>query len=168
MPELTDPLPPRLIYHLEQAFGETGTTWLQGLPELLQRLAERWSLALGPHFAELSFSYVAPATRADESRCVLKLAVPNEELRSEIDALRHWNGHGCVRLLEADCDAGALLLERIEPGTTLAESDLGDDQATHAAAAVMRSLRGPPPSQPHLTDLTRWLRSLFDYREHHG
>ena len=98
MPELTDPLPPRLIYHVEQAFGERGTAWLQGLPGLLQRLANRWSLTLGPHFADLSFSYVAPATRAGESRCVLKVGVPNDELCSGIDALRHWNGRGCVRL----------------------------------------------------------------------
>jgi streptomycin 6-kinase len=161
-------LPPRLIQHVEQGFGETGTAWLDGLPGLLQQVSERWSLTLEPHFPEVSFSYVAPATRADGSGCVLKVAVSNDELRSEIDALREWNGAGSVRLLDVDSDAGALLLERILPGTSLADSGLSEDQATRAAAAVMGSLWRAAPSGENFSELNHWFRSLFEYREQQG
>src|SRR5689334_21753977 len=81
--------------------------WLRGLPDLLDRLAARWSLTLGPHFPELSYNYVAPATRADGTPCVLKVGrLHDGELLTEIEALRLWDGRGAAQLLAADPDVG--------------------------------------------------------------
>jgi streptomycin 6-kinase len=52
---------------------------------------------------------------------VLKLAMPHMEGRDEIQGLRYWGGKSMVRLLEADDDSGAMLLERCVPGTALNE-----------------------------------------------
>jgi streptomycin 6-kinase len=41
------------------------------------------------------------------------------EATHEIQGLRFWYGDGIVRLLEADEDSHAMLLERCEPGTSL-------------------------------------------------
>jgi streptomycin 6-kinase len=57
--------------------------------------------------------------RADGTHAVLKLAMPHMEGQHEIQGLRYWNGRSMVRLLEADEDSGAMLLERCLPGTTL-------------------------------------------------
>jgi len=81
---------------------------------------------VAPPFLNMSYNYVAPAVRADGSQAILKLGVPHPELSSEIAALRHYDGHGCARLLEADPERGALLIERLLPGNMLL--DLTDDE----------------------------------------
>src|SRR6266446_2737950 len=56
---------------------------------------------------------------ADGTSLILKLAMPHMEGEHEIAGLRFWNGDPAVRLIEADENLGAMLLERCEPGTTL-------------------------------------------------
>jgi streptomycin 6-kinase len=51
---------------------------------------------------------------------VLKLPTPDDENRNEADALRHYDGTGAVRLYAHDRPSGALLLELIMPGASLA------------------------------------------------
>jgi streptomycin 6-kinase len=90
------------------------------LPVLLRELEARWSLrVLEPFGHGGSCSWVAPATRANGESAVLKLAMPHMEGRDEISGLGFWNGNGIIKLLEADLESGAMLLERCLPGTTL-------------------------------------------------
>lgn len=144
---------------ITDVWGDDGARWLAALPALLRESGERWRLTLGPPFP-LSNNYVAPATRADGTEVVLKAGVPRGYLRAEIAALRHFGGSGAVRLLAADADAGVMLLERIRPGSTLAE--VGDDDVSTAiAAGVMRALWRPPPalhSFPTVENLGRRFR----------
>jgi streptomycin 6-kinase len=83
-------------------------------------------------------NFVAPATRADGTPCVLKVSRRLGATRAEITALRLWQGVGAARVLEAAPERGALLLERLEPGTMLSEVD--DDTATRVAAGLLRQL----------------------------
>src|SRR5208283_5298902 len=50
---------------------------------------------------------------------ILKVGMPHMEGEHEIQGLRFWNGNPTVRLLEANNDLNAMLLERCEPGTAL-------------------------------------------------
>ena len=111
---------------MTELYGEVGAEWLDNLPSLVADFAGRWSLNVLPPFEPLSYNYVAPALRADGTDVVLKVGVPNPELLTEIEALRLYAGHGMVQILEADPDRGALLLERLKPGTPL--STLADDE----------------------------------------
>ncbi len=132
--------------------------WLRALPDLVATLAARWSLRLEPPFVGIEINYVAPATRANGTRCVLKVSRHVKETRTEIAALRLWDGDGAARLLGADADAGALLVERLEPGTmlsTVAEAD--DDRATLIAAGILRQLWRP------VLDVDHSLRPLSDW-----
>lgn len=102
------------------ANGEAGRAWLAELPGIVGELRERWSLtAMGPAFEGGRVGFVAPVERADETRAVLKISYVDDETRHEGDALAFWDGAGAVRLLDADPVLGALLLERLEPGTSL-------------------------------------------------
>jgi streptomycin 6-kinase len=140
--------------------------WLQGLPRVLERLATRWSLAVGPHFAELSYNYVAPALDDAGRPCVLKLSRHVEETRTEIAALRLWNGQGAARLLHADPDLGALVLERLEPGKMLVElAQRDDDAATLIAADLLRQLWLPAPPGHELRHLRSWFECFEQRRE---
>jgi streptomycin 6-kinase len=104
--------------------------WMRGLPVLLKQLEARWSLRLGEPFDHAgSCSWVAPATRANGEPAVLKLAMPHMEGQDEIPGLRFWGGNTTVRLLEADAESGAMLLERCLPGNTLhSESETRQDE----------------------------------------
>src|SRR5205807_437763 len=79
--------------------NEEDPAWLRALPGLIDGLAARWGLVLGPHFPEIAINYVAPATRADGSACVFKVSRHVGETRNEIAALQLWNGDGAARLL---------------------------------------------------------------------
>jgi streptomycin 6-kinase len=120
-------------------------------------MAQRWGLRLGPPFASLELNYVAPAIRADGIRCVLKVSSDMREMRAEMSALRIWGGRGAARVLEADPEVGALLIELLEPGTHLtqvAESD--DDAATRIAADLLRTLWVPIPPSTEVRPLEDW------------
>jgi streptomycin 6-kinase len=136
--------------------------WLRALPDLIDRLAARWSLTLEPHFPGIAYNYVAPATRADGTRAVFKVSRYLDDTRNEIAAMRLWDGDGAARLLEANPELGAQLLERLEPGTMLTEvSDVDDDAATVIAAGILRQLWRPAPEGHGLRPLASWL-DAFD------
>ncbi|MFN8501253.1 aminoglycoside phosphotransferase family protein [Kouleothrix sp.] len=161
----TYPIPAPFARTIAELYGDAGRAWLADLPSRLAACARRWDLALGPPFA-LSYNYVAPAARADGTPLVLKLGVPNPELASEAAALRHYAGRGIARLLDDD-GLGALLLERLLPGTALAAIE-DDAEATALAAEVMRRLWRPPP-EAHLFPTTeRWGRGFARLRERFG
>jgi streptomycin 6-kinase len=146
--------------------NEAAPLWLDGLPAQLAQLAERWSLTLGPPFPHIIINYVAPATRAGGTRCVLKVSRYVEETSNEIAALRLWDGHGAVRLLEADPESGALLLEYVAPGTMLLEvAGTDDDAATVIAAGILRQLWRPVPRRHGLRPLDSWCDAYNRNRE---
>ena len=137
--------------------GEAGRLWLGRLPALVERCAARWSLRVGPPFTPLSYNYAAPASGPGGERLVLKLGPPARELLSEIEALRLFGGVGAARLFAAEEEWGALLLERLEPGTSLVglcEED--DGAATSAAAGVMRKLWREVPDRHDFPTAADW------------
>ncbi len=120
--------------------------WLEHLPETAAELARRWSLTLGTPF-DGDCSWVASVTRADGTPAVLKLGMPHMEGEQEIEGLRFWDGDPTVRLLEADEDLNAMLLERCEPGTAL--RTLPEPEQDLMIAGLLRRLwRHPSPPHP--------------------
>ena len=154
------PLPAEFQRTITDVFGADGERWLENFPALIDQLAKRWSLRLLPPY-NLSYNYVAPAVREDGTPVVLKVGVPNVELISEMTALRHYNGHGMVRLIDSDEDAGAMLLERITPGVPLAEIK-DDEMTTRIATEVMKRYFIPAPPDPDgkLRTAEGWSRGL--------
>ncbi len=144
---------------IRQVHGAAGAEWLRQLPALVRHHERLWSITVGQPLTTLSYNYVAPGVRADGSEVVLKLGVPNPELLTEIQALRLFDGRGAVRLLEADGERGAMLLERLLPGTPLVS--LADDRkATTVAAQVMRRLWRPVPPDHSFPTVVRWAAGL--------
>ena len=122
------------------ANGEAGRAWLAELPRLIDELRELWSIVeIGPAFEGGCVAYVAPVLCADGRQVVLKVNLADEETDCEADALAVWNGDGAVRLLESDPGRGAMLLERLEPGTPLAAYP-DRDTAIDIACSLLRRL----------------------------
>ena len=161
-------LPASFIDTIRKAFKEDGEKFLAVLPALIDEFSERWGLVDVQPVPNLSFNFVAFAKRpSTEQNVMLKMGVPNNELLSEIAALKLFNGNGACELLESDKDRGVFLLERLNPGTMLAELE-DDDERTHIAADVMLNIQRKggeiPPLQDKFIKLSDWFDELKTVR----
>jgi streptomycin 6-kinase len=140
-----------------------GRAWLARLPSLVEECAARWDLDPGEPFRGGNVSLTLPARRPDGSEAVLKLNYPDEESAHEADALAFWDGRGAVRLLAADAERGALLLERCRPGDQLWSVEDDREATTIAAGMLLRIWREPPAGHPFrslASEAARWRREL--------
>ncbi|MEV6929785.1 aminoglycoside phosphotransferase family protein [Dactylosporangium sp. NPDC051485] len=158
-----------LARNVEGAWGDDGVRWLADLPSILRELANDWELTVGSPY-ELSYHYVTAVTCGDGMPAVLKLGVPTgTSLAEEAPALAAFAGCGAVRLLRADLDRGALLLERVTPGWRA--RDLvpdRDSEATSAAVGVMRRLHVPPPPGCAMPEAVSQAAAFDNYVAVHG
>jgi streptomycin 6-kinase len=158
-------LAPEFIDTIHRVFGDDGRTWLPRLPRILARCRSRWGLSVGVPSPAMSLNYLEFTTTADGDPVVLKVGVPNDELYTEMEALTLYDGHSAVRLLDAERELGALLLQRLQPGTMLWE--LGDNaRETRIAAQIMRTLHActlhaPLPAGHSFLTFARWVRRAF-------
>jgi streptomycin 6-kinase len=86
------------------------------------------------------------------------------EFKSEIEALKIFQGDGIEKLLKEDPESCAILIERLHPGKPLSELD-DDDQATRILAGVMKKLWKPLPEEHHFSSLSEWTKALYDLKE---
>ncbi len=121
-----------------------GREWLAALPGLVAELAGRWGLSLGEAFDHGGYTAVVlPAELGDGTPAVLKLSFPHMEGRDEAAGLRFWDGDPTVRLLAADEERQALLLERCLPGHDL--NALPEARRDEVLAGILRRLWRPAP-----------------------
>jgi len=157
-------LAPDFIDRIIGVYGQAGQKWLDNLSFLQLDLAQRWSLSGLEPVIDLSYNYLVFAAAANGQPVVLKIGVPNPELTSEIQALISYEGNGAVKLLDADPDQGALLLERLLPGADL-RSIQDDEKATRIAASLMEKLWHPVTHHPAFHTAADWCRGFQRYRE---
>ena len=120
--------------------------WLRDLPGSVAEIEREWSMTVGRPYEDPTEAFVAEATLGDGTPAVLKVHIPRpgNHATDEITVLRLAAGDGCARLLRADEDRGALLLERL--GSSLFELALPIAQRHEilcaAAARVWRPIPG--------------------------
>lgn len=134
-------IPPEFISNIQNTFREDGYTFLKALPDLIAEASTRWGLTDVQPAPILSYNFVAFANRGNNN-VVLKMGVPNREMKSEMATLRLFNGEGACRLLEYDEERYWMLLERLNPGVMLSTLE-DDEEATHIAAEVMKKIWRP-------------------------
>jgi streptomycin 6-kinase len=116
--------------------------------EIVELVCERWELTLSGRAPRGDWSTILVASRRGVP-CVLKIAGPEHNAIDEALALEAWNGNGAVRLLEADREHGALLLERLDPDRTLRTGpwagwgSAGTARSPRAQAEVSSANAGP-------------------------
>ncbi|MFC3452046.1 phosphotransferase [Amycolatopsis speibonae] len=99
-------------------FGPDAEGWLAGVPALAARLAARWGFTLGELFDSGASSVVLRCRWSDGTPAVLKLSPDGALLAKQLEMLRVFAPTGRVpAVLAADADAGAMMLEEIQPGT---------------------------------------------------
>lgn len=155
-------IPKQLQQNIMGAHGDKGQQWLNTLPQLIAKYAERWELTAQKPVANLTYHYVMTA-RKDNHAVVLKLGVPQSELLREMECLAHYNGNGAPKLLASDPENGAMLMDCVTPGTTL-KSYFPHNEETSLAivATVIAKLR--QVNIPHdlvFPNIERWHASLY-------
>ena len=162
-------VPDVLARNVVGAWGDDGARWLADLPRVLTDVAGDWDLTIGEPY-DLSYHYVTAVTCGDGTPAVLKLGVPTgDSLRAEAPTLTAFDGRGAVRLLRAELDRGALLLEAAEPGWRARDLVPGrDGEATSAAVGVMRRLHVPPPPGSTMPELVAQANAFDTYASVHG
>ncbi|MFG6117645.1 aminoglycoside phosphotransferase family protein [Thalassobacillus sp. B23F22_16] len=138
----------QFVENIQLSFSKEGESWLKRLPELIAFCENQWDLKISDPF-QLSYNYVAPATRADGTELVVKLSIPGNGFRDEWEALRLFAGKGMVSVIASDEERGILLLEKLTPGKMLAEID-DEITATQIAANVLGDLHHPAPEHTRI------------------
>jgi streptomycin 6-kinase len=130
--------------------ARASTTSSSDLPDVLAELAVAWRLELRTELSTAQFHRVVEARTRDGADVVVKLASAPARAEDTVLALRAWNGRGAPEVLEFDPIRGAMLLERIWPGTKAVD-------ATPAEAACLIESLGvePPAGLPALDDVVR-------------
>jgi streptomycin 6-kinase len=131
-------LPSDFIATIQSVYREGGHAFLRALPDLIAEASKRWGVTDVRPVPMLSYNFVAFAKRA-QREVVLKMGVPNPEMKSEIAALQLFNGEGACKLLEYDEEKCWMLLERLTPGEMLITLK-DDEEATRIAAEVMKKI----------------------------
>jgi len=129
------------------------------LLERIQQHGRQWQLVIEDSF-ETETSVISFVSR-DERALVLKtVKTPGDEWNAG-QVLAAFGGKGVVRVCEYT--SGAMLLERLQPGTSL--SEIGDDrEATAILAGVMRQMspREPPHGSPTVADWGKGFERYLD------
>ncbi len=157
-------IPDELRTHVTESLGPKGREWLADLPRIVAEIEWMWEIRSGEPLAAGEYNYVAPATRTDGEQVVIKIAPPfeHDECYSEAAFLKHKAGAGCVRLLAADREYRAIMLERAIPGLNLVELfGRNEGEMIAPAAAVLKRILEPPPQAVNgIIRLDNWFAHL--------
>ena len=128
---------------------------------LISELSQKCNLKDLVPAPDLSYNYILLG-KQNELPIVLKLSSDRSTIEKEARALLAFQGHGTVKLLEEDSAHGALLLQRLTPGTSLKSFFPDrDDQAIHIACQVMETLHQAPLPENHtFPHVKEWLEIL--------
>ena len=158
------------VVHLEEVrarlaarFGPEVAGWCAELPALLDAVAGQWHLRLGQAWPAGGTSVVLPCRADGGGQLVLKVTPELQIAAEEAAALQGWaaSPHS-VLLHNADLERGALLLERVQPGTRLADEP--DPWPLEDVAPMLSDLRQPvvPAIGSGLPDLRQRVEFVFE------
>jgi streptomycin 6-kinase len=150
------PVSEQMSRFVARHFGARGRAWLAQLPGLIESCAAEWDLLIEDGLDGGLLSCVMSARTTGGQPVVLKIGGPWTPISREACALEHWAGGPAPSLLQADQRLGALLLERISPG-----SAAGEDP--EEVAGLLRALHAARPSAPQ-TALLPSLAELVEER----
>jgi streptomycin 6-kinase len=165
IPELDD----ELRLRLGRRYGSAIDGWFAELPDVLEDLAERWGVEWGTLIHRGSMAVVIRCQTADGRAAVLKVSPDRERLAHEAAALAHWRTPHVPAVLSVDESVGALMIETIEPGTPLVESE--GYPSMESVASLLRSLHDnalPDPAYRPVADRIIYLfdssRKLYEWK----
>jgi streptomycin 6-kinase len=160
---ITPPVPAlddELRRRLGRRFGSAIEAWLDELPPVLGDLAERWQIDLESLIQRGSMSVVIRCRTADGRPTVLKVSPERRRVHDEAAALARWRTAHVPAVLAVDERVGALMVEAIEPGTSLAESM--SYPRVDSLAALITSLHADGAPDPSYRPVAERVGHLYE------
>lgn len=144
------------------AFGKEGDNWLHSLNERISLCVDRWKLHIIVPVSNLSYNYVLNAKDTDGNSVILKLGLPGFDFTNEWKTVQAYDGIGCAKVLDADPELGAMLLEQLTPGIMLSEEE-DEEVVLQNFVKVWKTLRREVPANFRGPDLWNWMEGLQRY-----
>lgn len=134
---------------------------IRPLAERVEELAQRWGV-LVQNTLDTQSSLIVFGRRGNQPVVLKVLRRPGDEWHSG-EALKVFDGKGTVRVYESV--AGAVLLEKLDPGTPLSEMALNrrDEEATEILAEVIRQMSSPRESSGPFDTVEDWGEGFQHY-----
>lgn len=154
-------IPHHITKNITTLYGDPGAHWISNLPKFITTYEKKWQFKSGKCFPDAQFNIVLDVMQHNNVPAVFKCCFPNKEFKTEILSLEHYDGVGAVKLLKSDAENGAMLLEKITPGTLL-EKITSIEVATKHAVDVCKKLHQPCNNSAFPT-LLDWFEG-FDQR----
>lgn len=152
-------VPKDLERNIERLGGEQGLRWLASLPGLVRDLARLWRIRHVVPSERQSYNFTASCTLEDGRPGFLKIGFPSVEnvIAKQAAILRHYGDEIAPEVHGHDPDREALLLEKLEPGTTLfLECGSEPKTAVREAMELLRSLPRTLPDEIEIPRLEEW------------
>ncbi|WP_430789768.1 aminoglycoside phosphotransferase family protein [Virgibacillus flavescens] len=146
------------------AFGDQGVEWLGTLEKTVQRYLKEWNLRLIAPVSNLSYNYVVQVKDREETLYILKLGVPGNDFQNEVKTIQLYDGEGCARLIKADAEQGAMLLELLMPGQMLSEVE-DESLVLQHYIKVWKAIRRPLPKDCSVPMIADWSAALDRYQQ---
>lgn len=150
-----------------KTYFDNGELWLEQLPSLIKACEDDWEIKVKEPFENLSFNYVAPAVQTNGAAAVFKISPSLSELRSEVEALKAWQGNGSVALLKFEETRSAMLLEKLEPGLSFWHTT-NDSLAAEVCAGILKKLWATPKPAYSFRTLEDWSSDSEKYYRQHS
>lgn len=134
--------PPEWFLNVNRnAYGEKAVELAQGIPATIEYLSMHWDIRITAPYGNMLQNFVVPFVRNDGSDAVLKISADRRMILRQAATLARLGGHGTIKLIDADLDRGALLMERATPGEPLNGSF--DDETSALIESFRRLWRAP-------------------------
>ena len=157
-------LPENLLSNIRMVHGAPKVdAWLEQLPAMLEGLLAELNARIVAGEPPLSYHLVFFAERSDGEEIVVKCTVPSDEQPPELAAVHALSDAGIgPRLLWSDLDRGVLVMERVQPGTTMptALPTLAED------ALIARDVATLASHMARDADLDAWIGDLVPVRRY--
>lgn len=154
--------------NVQNVFGKTGLKWIRSLPIIVEKLSDYWSLTNIVPANNMNWNYVAYAIQKNHDHVVLKISCDQTMIESEYCALKHFDGHGAIKLIDHHSECQAILLEQAIPGSTLKENYLIDVEKTITSYAQVvkpiASRKSPSSTYIHMSTWCEAIDKIQDER----
>lgn len=158
------PVPDKIVSNVRRIDQhEVVERWLASLPSVVEQMCSKWGIALDREMPDTFASVVLFGHSTTLGPVVLKSLPFADEFLAQARSLELAAGANVVRLYDADVDHGAMVLERILPGTELAQVAMDDEDSTRLAAELLCSFWRPVSDPAGLRPIRTRVEDVFDW-----
>lgn len=142
---------------------ELTPNWLSTLPAVIEAVCRKWQIELEPVTADTYMTLVLFGTSPDLGPVVIKSTPLAAHFVSQARAFEISAGENVPRIYDLDDDHCTMVMERIVPGTELADVGMDDETSTRIAAETLRTFWRPVSDAQGLKPQRHVMQPLFDW-----